>query len=225
MSTKTIRFLFRTISISGAFIIAIICIVNRIPDSDIIKIFAVYFALIIVVWFMINLDSIIKRSTKLNSIMPLLYTEPELYLKELDKLLGNTKSSAYKVYYYNNSAVAYYEMGDYAKAKETLLKIDYKSLVGINKETYLVNLALFCIHLGEDDEALLIWEEHKNEIQHFQKDLSMSSYANVIYIFSLIKSGQIQEAKDALSAAKEKWPSKRDMKEFDFLEGLLAEPF
>ena len=156
MSTKTTRFLFMTISILGSIIIAIICIVNRVPDSDIIKIFTVYLAVIIAAWFMINLDSIIKRSTKLNSIMPLLYTEPELYLKELDKLLGNTKSSAYKVYYYNNSAVAYYEMGDYVKAKETLLKIDYKSLVGINKETYLVNLALFCIHLGEDDEALLI---------------------------------------------------------------------
>ena len=214
-------FWFRTISLLGSFILALICVILRVSNEDIVLIFSVYLLLIVAFWFLVNWRHVKKINMRILALSPLLYEEPEKYLAEIEKLVGGAKSSTFKVVYYVNSSAAYFEMRDYKKAKETLLKFDGNSILGLNRAIYYADLALYNIHLNEDEEALAIWEENKNEFMKLRNIDNVGPAVSSVCIFSLIKEGKKEEAIAALNEAKIKWTEPKDIREFKYLENMI----
>ncbi len=177
-----------------------------------------------VVGVVVNVVYVSKLAKKVDSLLPILYDEgnPDRYLTELELLLGDVKSPALRSVYCINRATALFDKEEYVKAKDALLEMDPKKILGVNRLIYHLNMALICMHLGEEEETLQIWHENDKEFLKLKDSDNAGAAVASLAIFTLIKGSRFEAASNELETAKTKWKRERDQKEFRFLEDKMT---
>lgn len=218
-----IRIVFWIISILIAVGIGAICVFNGVSVEAFHKALIAYVIIMVAIWYVINITYVTKLAKQVNSLIPILYDEgdPERYLMELHNLIGEARSQAFRSIYCINSSAAYCDMGEYEKARQYLDELEPKRIPGVNKLAYYADLALVSVHLGEYEKAITIWNDNKDKLLKFAENSDLGPAIASLNIFSMIYSGQEQEAFKEIESAKQKWTRPRDSKEFEYMEGKL----
>lgn len=226
MSKRTIwkmRFVFWGIVAVTAVGLGAFCAVKQVDDSTFKTLLISYVIVMILGWYAVNMFCVVRLAKRVNSLLPVLTEEndPERYLMQLTELIGNSGSRAFRGIYHINSAAAYCDMQEYEKARSVLSEIKPESVPGANRLAYYLNMALICMHLGEDDEALRIWNEHKNEFEKYSNNENMGAAIATLRIFSMIREGRAGDVPEEIRHFRSRWTRKRELKEADFLESMI----
>ncbi|MCR5388134.1 MAG: hypothetical protein K6E56_02675 [Lachnospiraceae bacterium] len=220
-----IRVLYWILAIVGAAIIGTVCAFAMVSPETLTVILWVYVIALVLVWLVINMTYVSKLAREVNALLPILRDEndPDRYLDELNNLIGDSKSKAFRSILCLNSSAAYCDKEDYETAKSFLLQLDPKSIPGVNRLVYYLNMALISIHLGDDDAAMDIWNGHKDEFEKYKDSEHFGPAISAVRFFSMIKENRKDDALAEIEKAKQKWTRPRELKQICFMEGLLGE--
>lgn len=164
-----------------------------------------------------------KFAQKVNSILPLMETDPDAYIAETEKLLEGRRPNNIRSMLTMNIAVAYMEKGDYVTAKEKLKGINGGALKKANGAVYFLNLAYVLIHLGENEEALDIIKKFKKRFLSLPMGGNLPRLNAFVQIFEAIQENKWDEANEQMKTVKEKWPNKVTGVDYTILENQIKE--
>ena len=221
---KKMRVGFWILTLVTALIIGFVCGFNDVSDRTYHIVLVVYAVVMVGIWFAWNFAYTASFSKEVNGLVSILYDDedPDRYLMELDRCLGDVKSKGFRTVYVINSAVAYCDKGDYQKAKELLAGIKSWKRYGITRLVYEMDVAMVAMHLGDGETALRIWNENKPEFIKLSGAKNIGATVAAIGVFAAICEGQTAAARRALEAAKEAWTKPRNQRAFAFLEDILV---
>lgn len=164
-----------------------------------------------------------KFAQKVNSLMPLIESDPDTYIKETEKLLQGRRPNNIRSMLIMNIAVAYMEKGDFVTAKQKLKSINGGALKKANGAVYFLNLAYVLIHLGENQDALEIIKKYKKRFLGLPMGGNFPRLIAFVQIFEAIQDGKWDEAVEQMKITKETWPEKVTGVDFSLLEKQLEE--
>lgn len=164
-----------------------------------------------------------KFVQKVNSILPLMETDPDAYITETEKLLEGRRPNNIRSMLIMNIAVAYMEKGDYETAKEKLKSINGNALKKANGAVYFLNLAYVMIHLGQNEQALDIIKKFKKRFLSLPMGGNLPRLNAFVQIFEAMEDGKWDEANKQMKTVKEKWPNKVTGVDYTILEKRLKE--
>lgn len=164
-----------------------------------------------------------KFAQKVNSLMPLIQSDPDTYIEETEKLLQGKRPNNIRSMLIMNIAVAYMEKGDFVTAKQKLKSINGGALKKANGAVYFLNLAYVLIYLGENDAALDIIKKYKKRFLGLPMGGNLPRLIAFVQIFEAMQEGKWDEAMEQMKITKETWPDKVTGVDFTFLEKQLAE--
>jgi len=164
-----------------------------------------------------------KFAQKVNSILPLMETDPDAYIAETENLLEGRRPNNIRSMLTMNIAVAYMEKGDYVTAKQKLKSINGGALKKANGAVYFLNLAYVLIHLGENEEALDLIKQFKKRFLSLPMGGNLPRLNAFVQIFEAMQEGKWNEANEQMKAVKENWPDKVTGVDYTILEKQLEE--
>ena len=185
--------------------------------------FWVLCALTLIAWYLINQLWYLEFRKTVGALLPILTEEkdPDRYIAENEKLLVGKKAEQIKGILRMNICAAYCEKGDYSKAEEHLLALRPQKLYGIQRVAYLADLAYVYFYLDQKAEALDVMAQNKKGLSDFAQSPHLGGLIAVLQIFELLARGNVDEAKEALEKARERWPDSRCESDFLALEQKL----
>ncbi len=163
-----------------------------------------------------------KFAQKVNSLMPLIETDPDTYIAETEKLLQGRLTSNIRSMLIMNIAVAYMEKGDFVTAKQKIKSINGGALKKANAGVYFLNYAYVLIHLEENELAMEILRKYKKQIFSLPMGGNLPRLMAFVQIFQAMQEGKWDEANEKMRSSKESWPDKVAGVDFTFLENQLA---
>lgn len=162
-----------------------------------------------------------KFAQKVNSLMPLIESDPDTYIVETEKLLQGKRPNNIRSMLTMNIAVAYMEKDDFVTAKQKLKSINGGALKKANGAVYFLNLAYVLIHLGENQDALEIIKKYKKRFLGLPMGGNLPRLIAFVQIFEAIQDGKWDEAVEQMKITKETWPDKVTGVDFSLLEKQL----
>ena len=165
-------------------------------------------------WF----RSLAKRA---NALTPLLRTDPDRYIAELEDLLGGVKSLGVQQTLAINLAAACCEKGDYARAADLLTGLDPRRIPAVNQGAYWADLALARFCLGQDDRAAAVIDGQSQLFTRMKDDPRLGGLAAVLSAYYARAKGDLELAWERYYAAREAWKDPGTQKELDRLEASL----
>ncbi|WP_304507848.1 hypothetical protein [Anaerotignum sp.] len=164
-----------------------------------------------------------KFAQKVNSLMPLIESDPDTYIEETEKLLQGKRPNNIRSMLIMNIAVAYMEKDDFVTAKQKLKSINGGALKKANGAVYFLNLAYVLIHLEENQDALEIIKKYKKRFLGLPMGGNLPRLIAFVQIFEAIQDGKWDDAAEQMKITKETWPDKVTGVDFSLLEKQLAE--
>ncbi|WMI81326.1 hypothetical protein [Anaerotignum sp. MB30-C6] len=164
-----------------------------------------------------------KFAQKVNSILPLMETDPDAYIAETEKLLEGRRANNIRSMLMMNIAVAYMEKGDYVTAKQKLKSINGGALKKANGAVYFLNLTYVMIHLGENEQALDLIKKFKKRFLSLPMGGNLPRLNAFIQIFEAMENDKWHEATEQMKEVKENWPDKVTGVDYTILEKRLEE--
>ncbi len=221
---KKIRTWFWICYILSLLTLLMICLANGVSKSTVKVVFGIYIAVVLIAIFVIDILFVSKLTKNVNALLPILNDEndPDRYLEQLTDLIGDAKSPLLKAVFCINSSVAYFDKGEYEKAREVLSKVNLKKVPLAHSLLYYLDMALICIHLEDYDTAMDIWEKKKHYFENLPDNTNIGSVVSDLRIFSLIREGKKDEALAQIEEDRKKWTRVRDQKEYAFLEEMAS---
>ena len=172
-----------------------------------------------------NLPFVIMMYSEIGKLAPILMSEnnPDKYIRELDYLLGKTKSKRFQQVHLMNTSAAYTVKRDFAKAKELLLEADVNKMVQGDRVIYWSNLAELHFILDETEEAMHIMNLRRKEFYECRENKNVGNTIATLEIYWSINTGNIEEAHKLLKEARAKWETPINKLGFDLVEQRLEE--
>ncbi len=164
-----------------------------------------------------------KFAQKVNSLLPLIESDPDVYIAETQKLLKGRNPNSVRAMLIMNIAVAYMEKDDFKTALEKLKSINGGALKKANNTIYFLNYTYVLIHLGENTQAMDLIKNYKKKFLGLPMGGNLPRLIAFVQIFELMQDGKWDDAEEQLKIAKENWPEKVTGVNFTFLEDQLAE--
>lgn len=164
-----------------------------------------------------------KFAQKVNSLLPLIESDPDAYIAETEKLLEGRNPNNVRAMLIMNIAVAYMEKDDFKTALQKLKSINGGALKKANNTIYFLNYAYVLINLGENVQAMDIIKNYKKKFLGLPMGGNLPRLIAFVQIFQLMQDGKWDDAGEELRIAKENWPEKVTGVNFVFLENQLAE--
>ena len=164
-----------------------------------------------------------KFAQKVNSLIPLIESDPDTYIAETQKLLEGRNPNSVRAMLIMNIAVAYMEKNDFKTALEKLKTINSGALKKANNTIYFLNYTYVLIHLGENAQAMEIIKNYKKKFLSLPMGGNLPRLIAFVQIFELMQDGKWDNAREQLRIAKENWPEKVTGVNFTFLEKQLEE--
>lgn len=158
---------------------------------------------------------------KTNALMPLLRTDPDRYIAEIEALLGDVRSLGVQQTRCINLAAAHCEKGDYRKAVDLLTSLDPRRIPPVNQGPYWADLALARFHLGQNDQARAVIDGQSALFARMKDDRALGGLAAVLSVYYARSKGELQLAWERYYAARTAWPDPATQKELDMLEERL----
>ncbi|MBE6034180.1 hypothetical protein [Aminipila sp.] len=140
---------------------------------------------------------------------------------EIEKLLKKYKARYNQLYLKFNLCYGLSKKKEYEKGLEVLKSIDYRSVKGMNKIIYHLDLAYFEFYLGNYEEAVRIIEENNKEFMKFKNNLHIGKNIAANTIYYHIAKKDYQKSQDLLREAEIKWTDKEMKEEWDMLNEII----
>lgn len=158
---------------------------------------------------------------KTNALLPLLRTDPDRYMAELEALLGGLPYAGVRQTLRINQAAACCEKGDYDRAAELLTSLDPKRIPPVNQGAYWGDLALARFHLGQEQEARAIIDGQAALFAGMKTRPGLGGLAAVLSVYYALSQGDTALAWERFCAAREAWQDAATQRELDLLEERL----
>lgn len=158
---------------------------------------------------------------KVNSILPLMDSNPDEYISETQKLLENKLTNNIRSMLIINIAVAHMEKGDYSSAKQTLTRINGTSLKKSNRSVYFLNLTYVLIQLGENERALELIKKFKKHFLSLPMGGNLPRLNAFVLIFEAMEGNNWDEAAKQMDDVNLNWPNKVTGVDFTILNNRL----
>nr|WP_315023259.1 hypothetical protein [uncultured Aminipila sp.] len=145
----------------------------------------------------------------------------DLFFEDVEKLLNRSKSRFHRSLLMLNICYGLGKKKEYAKGLEVLENIDLKSVKGINKIIYYLDMVCFYFYLGNYEEVISITEKNKEDFLRFEENnhIDWNIAANNIYYH--IAKGELEEAEKLLEQAKSQWKDKNMQEEWELIDEEL----
>ncbi len=155
-------------------------------------------------WYVINLMWYRELNASVAAAAPLLHSDPDRYIAELTRLLGNKKSPQLRAVYYINLCAAYCEKQDWLAARAQLDRLRPQSLSAPLRACWTANRAYVGFYLGQNEAAHALLEKNAVLLQKQRIQPELNTLMEVLEVFDLCGQNQAEEAQRALDILRKK---------------------
>lgn len=177
-----------------------------------------WLALMIVAFVVTEMLWIRKVSKGADALLPLLHTDPDQYIAQLNELLEGVENPNLLQSRDVNLAAAYCQKGSYRTAAEILEKLDPKNLPPAQRGIYWADLALAQFHLNRKKAACAILEEQQQALAPLWNAPKTGALLAVLGVYRMLAQGQQDQARTALDDLRRLWPTDNLRHELTHLE-------
>lgn len=157
----------------------------------------------IALWFLgavvINQKWIQEFYKEVDSKMPMIKSDTDQYIKEMERLLEGKKSPAIIAKLRNNIGAAYMEKADFDKARHILLTVPEKGITKFFAPIYYNNLAQALYCSGKEDAFLKLLVLKVKDFEMLKEmaknDTSLEKEVACIDLYRMLAEGQKKEVK------------------------------
>ncbi|WP_317854705.1 hypothetical protein [Chakrabartyella piscis] len=154
---------------------------------------------------------------KINKFAPLMYENPDQYIKEMETLMQGRVPKDFKSMLITNIAVAYMEKHNYPKALETILPVKEMRMGRKSKYEFYMNLAHIYVHLGENEKALEIIHNELKDLNRFETGGNLPRLNAFLKAFVAMEENDWVYAKEILDHVKKTFPTRMAGVDFNIL--------
>lgn len=160
---------------------------------------------------------------RIEALAPLLYTDPDRYIEETERVLGDTRSDTLQQVRLVNLGAAYCVKGAYRIGADHLEKVDPEKLAPAQRGIYWADLALTQFHLDRRKRGSAILHDHADLLAPLEGHPKHGGMMAVLRCFALLEQNEPQLAAQELDVIRSAWgddPAIR--RELDYLRRKMA---
>lgn len=220
---KKIRMAFWIVIILGSALLGVCAAAFQWEGRHRNLILAGWLTLVVVAALIMDLAWYRWLGNQVDSLLPLLHTDPDRYIDKLNRLLAGSKSLNIQHTRAINLAAAYSEKKDYRTAERLLAGMDPRRLPPQQRSVYWADLALIRFHRGKSESACDIIREQTQLFAAQKHSSQLGGLLAVLSVYYAEATGDKQLAWERLHLARGAWKSASIRKELDEVEEYLRQ--
>lgn len=158
-----------------------------------------------------------KFMKQLDNLVPVLYENPDKYIKEMEGILAGRVPNSFKPMLITNVAVAYMEKHNYPKALETMERAKGIRMGKKTKYEYHMNMAHVYVHLGENQKALDMIHNELQNLNRFETGGNLPRLNAFLKAFEAMENNDWVYAQEILDHVKKTFPTRMAGVDFNIL--------